>query len=325
MINRRNMLLATAAVFGTAQLTAPRQTFAQDSVFDRFSLFVPSGVGGGWDGVARAIDQVGRKAGLLSQVTIDNVPGAGGTVGLPLFINQHRGRDSSLMIAGNVMMAAIITNKTPYGLQDVTPVARLTQEASVIAVGASSPYQTIDDLVDALKKNPGLPIGGGSAGGIDHIILGLTLKAIGADVTKANYVAFSEKAQAMASMMENQVHAALSGYSEYAEQIRAGNLRALATTGELPLEGAGVPTLKQIGIDVALTSWRGVFAPPEVSEEQVARLVGLITAVHDQPDWKQILKDRQWDDAFATGPDLKAAIANDRAAIQTALKAIGLA
>lgn len=324
MINRRNFLVAGTVATAAALAGAPR-SHAQSPHFDRFNLFVPSGIGGGWDGVARAIDQVAREAGLLSQVSIDNVPGAGGTVGLPQFINQHRGRDNSLLIAGNVMMAAIITNKTPYGLQDLAPVARLTQEASVIAVGASSPYKTIEDLIDALKSNPGLPIGGGSAGGIDHIILGLSLKAMGADVTKANYVAFSEKAQAVSAMMENQVHAALSGYSEYAEQIKAGNLRALATTGTQPLEGAGVPTLQQVGIDVALTSWRGVFAPPDVSGEQVEKLVALITAVHAQAGWKAILANRQWDDAFLTGPKLDEAIAADRASIEAALKAIGLA
>ena len=324
MVNRRSVLAGGAAL--TAGLVAGLPSVrGQSPLFDRFNLFVPSSVGGGWDGVARTIDQVARNAGLLSQVTVENVPGAGGTVGLPQFVNQHRGRDNSMMVAGNVMIAAIITNKTPYGLDSVVPIARLTQEASVIAVGANSPYQTIEDLLDALKNDPGIPIGGGSAGGIDHIILGLTLKSLGVAVERANYVAFSEKAQALTAMMENQVHAALSGYSEYAEQIKAGNLRALATTGERPLDGAGVPTLKEVGIDVALTSWRGVFAPPDTSSDQAAKLVELITAVHAESEWGQILATRQWDDAFTTGDALSEAIAADRNSIHAALTAVGLA
>jgi putative tricarboxylic transport membrane protein len=324
MISRRVLLLGSAAA-GAGLLMKAGRLQAGSAMFDRFNIFIPAGVGGGWDGVGRAIDQIARGAGLLSEVSIENVTGAGGTVGLPQFINKHKGRDDSVMVAGNVMIGAVITNKTPYGLKDVVPVARLTQEAGVIAVGASSPYKTIQDLLDALKADPSLPIGGGSAGGIDHITLGLTLKAIGADTAKANYIAFTERAQAVSAMMGNQVRAAISGTSEYAEQIKAGNLRALATTGEAPVAGLNVPTLKDAGIDVVMASWRGLFAPPAVQGEKLDALVKFATALHDLPAWKKVLSDRQWDDAFLTGPAFETAIGNDITAMTVALKAIGLA
>lgn len=324
MMCRRSMLLGSAIGIPFL-LNASKRASGQSSKFDTFNLFVPAGPGGGWDGVARAVEQVARDAGLVGSFGIENVPGAGGTVGLPRFINQHRGRPNSLLIAGNVMIGAVITNKTPYGLKDVVPIARLTQEAGVIAVGANSPYKNLADLANALKANPSLPVGGGSAGGIDHITLGLLLKSLGADTGKANYVAFANKAQVLPAIIDTQVHAAISGYSEFAEQIKAGQVRALATTGDRPLPGAGVPTLKESGIDVVLASWRGVFAPPDLAADQIKALEDLIATVYGLPTWRQILETRQWDDAYVTGEAFKAVIEKDTESIGLALKAIGLA
>ena len=118
-------------------------------------MFVPAAPGGGWDGLGRAIEQVARGAGLVGNFQFENVGGAGGSVGLPRFVAQRRGRPDSLMVAGSVMVGATLTNKTPVGIKDVTPIARLTEEVGAVVVPASSDIRDIKGFFDALKANPG--------------------------------------------------------------------------------------------------------------------------------------------------------------------------
>lgn len=321
----RRELLQKLAILSASLWAYPTSSFSQETKYAGLDLFVPSGVGGGWDGLARAFAQVAREAGLIGNATIENVGGAGGTLGLTRYVNQHRGRNNSMIVSGSSMIGAVIANKTSLGLTDLVPVARMTQEAGAILVGASSRYKTIGDLVDALKTNPSLPIGGGSAGGIDHITLGLLLKTIGVDPARANYVAFSSKGLVIPAVVENQIHALISGYSEYSAQIKAGQLRVLATSGPEPLPESGVGTLREQGLDIAVVNWRGLFAPPGTPEDTAKKLIDLVRSVHKLPAWKKTLENRQWEDAFLTGDLFNLFIKSNTASMNAALKAIGLA
>jgi putative tricarboxylic transport membrane protein len=299
---------------------------AARQLFESIFMFIPAGPGGGWDGTGRAIEQAARAAGLVGSFQFENVGGAGGMVGLPRFVNQRRGQANALMVGGSVMVGAGITNKSPINITNVLPVARLTEEAGVVVVPASSDVKTWKDLEAKLKANPGaVAVGGGSAGGTDHIALGLILKALGRNPREASYVAFAGGGPANAAILGGQVGAGISGYSEFAEQIKAGRMRALATTGEKRIEGTDIPTLKELGLDVVATNWRGVFAPPGITDAQLKALIDLMTAVHATPQWQEILKQRAWADAFLTGEAFAAALKRDIAATESVLKDLGLA
>ena len=327
MSQRRHLLAACAAVSGFgAALPGGRRAGAQGQQrFASIYMFVPAAPGGGWDGLARAIEQAARGAGLVGNFQFENVGGAGGSVGLPRFVAQRRGRPDSLMVAGSVMVGATLTNKTPVGIKDVTPIARLTDEASAVVVPASSDIRDIKGLFDALKANPGaVSVGGGSAGGTDHITLGLILKALGRNAREGSYVAFAGGGPANAAILGAQVRAGISGYSEFAEQIKAGRMRALATTGESRSDPA-VPTLRESGVDVVTANWRGVFAPPGLRPEAREALTRFVTALHALPAWHELLATRGWDDAFLAGADFERYLAADTAATETVLKELGLA
>ena len=183
----------------------------------------------------------------------------------------------------------------------------------------------IKGFFDALKANPGaMSVGGGSAGGTDHIALGLMLKALGRSAREASYVAFAGGGPAQAAIMGGQVKAGISGLSEFAEQIKGGRMRALATTGAERIDPA-IPTLKESGLDVVLTNWRGVFGAPGLRPEAREALVRLMTEMHVLPAWKETLNTRGWADAFLTGPELDAFLERDRAQTEAVLKEIGLA
>jgi putative tricarboxylic transport membrane protein len=320
-IRRRNVIAAGALAAAGLPLAGPAR--AQQR-FSSIYMFIPAGPGGGWDGLGRAIEQAARAHGLVGNFQFENVGGAGGTVGLPRFLSQRRGRPDSLIVAGSVMVGAALTNRTPVSLRDVLPVARMTAEAGVIIVPGNSEFRTIADLVAALRQNPqAVSVAGGSAGGTDHIILGLMLRAVGRQAREASFVAFPGGGPAQAAILGGQVRAGISGWSEFSEQIRAGRVRALATTGETRLD-PNVPTLKESGLDVVLTNWRGVFAAPGINATQRQALVDLMTAVHASDAWKRILADRGWEDAWMVGPELDRFLERDRADNEAVLRDLGL-
>src|SRR5690606_31989242 len=200
-------------------------------------------------------------------VQVVNVPGAGGTIGIAQFASQQKGNPNALIVGGYVMVGAILTNQSPVTLKDVTPIARLTGEYEAIVVPASSEIQTIDQLVEALRQAPGAGSwAGGSAGGVDHIAVGLLAKAAGVDPTKINYIAYSGGGEALAAILGSQVTAGVSGYGEFEAQVEAGTLRVLAVSGDERLEGVDAPTLKEAGYDVVLQNWRMVAAAPGISD-----------------------------------------------------------
>ena len=321
MTGRRHLLAAAAGLLAAA---TAGEAHAQQRLANLY-MFIPAGPGGGWDGLGRAIEQVARQAGLVGSFQFENVGGAGGSVGLPRFVGQRRGRPDALMVAGSIMVGATLTNKTPIGMKDVTPIARMTEEAGVIVVPASSDIKDIRGFLDALKANPGgTSVAGGSAGGTDHITLGLILKALGRSAKEGSYVAFAGGGPAQAAVLGAQVKAGISGLSEFAEQIKSGRMRALATTGDARAE-PGLPTLKDAGIDVVISNWRGVFAPPGIRPDAREKLVALMTELHALPAWKEMLKTRDWGDAFLTGEAFSAFLAQDVTQTEAVLKEIGLA
>ncbi len=320
MPHRRTLL--TSAIIGAAVLR-PGTGLAQQR-FANLSMFIPAGPGGGWDGLGRGIEQVARGAGLVGNFQFENIGGAGGTVGLPRFVSTRRGRADALMEAGSVMVGAVLTNRTPVGIANVTPIARMTQETGVIVVPASSEFRDIGALLTALRAAPGaVSVGGGSAGGTDHITLGLMLRALGRQAREASYVAFAGGGPAQAAIMGAQVRVGISGWSEFSEQIRAGRMRALATTGETRIDPA-VPTLKESGVDVVTGNWRGVFAAPGIAAPARAALVALMTEIHALPAWRALLETRGWEDAFLSGDAFDRFIAQDTRETELVLREIGL-
>ena len=324
MLNRRDLLLGTAAATIVPPLLSGE--LAQAQGVDLLKVFVPAAPGGGWDQTARTIEQVLRATGAVKGVQITNVGGAGGTVGLPQFLNQWKGQGNALMVAGMVMVGSIIANKSPLRLAQATPIARLTGEFLALVVPGPSPFKTAKDFAAALKADPTkVPVAGGSAGGSDHILLGMIAKAIGVPPPKVSYVAFAGGGPATAALLGSQVAAGISGYGEFAEQIKAGKLRVIAISSDKRQEGIAAPTLKEEGIDVELFNWRGVFAPPGVNDNQRKAMIALMEKMTATPRWAEACKTRDWTPITLLGDDYKAFLETDTTRIEGILKELGLA
>ena len=130
------------------------------------------------------------------------------------------------------------------------------------------------DLVAQFKANPGsVALGGGSAGGSDHILAGMIAQASGVEPAKVNYIAYAGGGEAQAAIMGGHVAAGISGYGEFAAQIKAGKLRALAISSDKRVPGIDIPTLKEQGVDVEMVNWRGVFGAPGITDAQKKELI----------------------------------------------------
>ena len=214
-----------AALLAAAVATAPPAA----AQIQGLEIVVPAAPGGGWDQTGRAMQNALQEAGLASGIQVVNIPGAGGTIGLAQFVSGKEGQGNALMTGGLVMLGAILTNQSPVTLEQVTPIARLTGEYEVIVVPASSEIQTLDDLIAQFKEDPqSVSWGGGSAGGTDHMLVGLIAKAVGVEPAGINYVPFAGGGEALASILGGHVTAGVSGYQEFAGQIETGDLRPLA-------------------------------------------------------------------------------------------------
>jgi putative tricarboxylic transport membrane protein len=326
MKTSRRDFIAYGSAF-TLVNSVPSFVFAQNKpLFESINMFIPAAPGGGWDGTGRAIEVAAKDAGLVGSFQFENVGGAGGMVGLPRFVNQRKGQGNALMVGGSVMVGAAITNKSPVTMSDVTPIACLTEEAGIIVVPTDGKIKTWKEFEEAIKANPkAVSVAGGSAGGTDHQLLGLIIKALGKNPREAAYVAFAGGGPANAAILGGQVVAGISGYSEVAEQIKAGKMRALAVSGNKRIPGVDIPTLKELGLNVTAANWRGVFGAPGINASQKAALVEFVTKMHDAKGWAETLEKRKWTDAFLAGMAFDAQLKKYIAETETVLKEIGLA
>jgi len=288
-------------------------------------IMAPANPGGGWDQTARSMQQALVASGIARSVQVTNVGGAGGAVGIAQFVNSAKGDGSQLMVNGFVMVGALAMNKSPVTLDQVTPIARLTEEYQVMVVPANSPIKDVKDLAAALKANIGkVTFAGGSAGGIDHIMAALFAGAIGADATKVNYVPFSGGGESLAAILGGKVTAGISGYGEYEGQIKSGKLRAIGITSNERRAGIDIPTFKEQGVDLVLTNWRSVVAAPGITPEQKKVLADAIDRLVKSAAWKEVLAQKGWDDAYLPGDAFADFLKKETVRVNGVLKSIGL-
>ncbi|HYH78129.1 MAG TPA: tripartite tricarboxylate transporter substrate-binding protein, partial [Arthrobacter sp.] len=127
------------------------------------------------------------------------------------------------------------------------------------------------------------------------------------------------------AILGNKVGFAAGGAGEYIQQIQSGEVRVLATSGEKRLEGVDAPTLKESGIDLVFTNWRGMVAPPGITDADKAKLIGALEKMHDTAAWKEALKSRGWTDAFITGDEFATFLAEQDKRVADVLTKLGLA
>ena len=310
---KRVLTAAAAVLFFTVALAQPS-----------LKMMIPANPGGGWDQTGRSLAAAMQAAKVVGSVQFENKGGAAGTPGLAQFINTAKGDPNAMMVAGMVMVGGIVLNKSPVDLSMVTPIARLTSEYLVVVVPASSPHKSMADLVKAFKADPGkVAWNGGSAGGSDHILIGLIARAVGVEPSKINYIASKGGGDQVANIVGGHVTAGVAGLGEFAEHIKGGRMRALAVSAPGKLDG--IASLKEQGIDVVLGNWRGVFGAPGITTAQRDALIGAVKTAVESAAWKETLAKMGWESVFISGDDYRKFVEEDTKRIRGILESLGLA
>lgn len=289
-------------------------------------LMAPADPGGGWDQTARAMQSTLTESGVVEEnVEVYNVGGAGGTIGLAQFVSDNAGDPNQLMVMGLVMVGAIQLNDSPVDLSQTTPIASLLTEWEAIVVPADSEYQTLEQLVEAFRADPGsISWAGGSAGSTDQILIGLLAQEVGVDPAEVNYIAHSGGGEANSAILSGGVSAGVSGLAEVRDQVEAGQMRLLAVSSDERIEEADAPTIVESGYDLVVPNWRGVMAPPDISDEDREAIVGMIEEMHDTTEWQETLEANGWTDFFQTGEEYETFLDEENQRVRDVLGEMGL-
>ena len=289
-------------------------------------MLVPNAPGGGYDVTARSAAKAMEDAGISGSVEVFNLPGAGGTVGLGRTVNEA-GNDRLTMSMGLGVVGSVYSNESPSTLADTTPIARLTEETEIVVVPADSPFRDVRQLLAAWKADPGgTPVGGGSSpGGPDHLAPMLMAEGAGLDPKRVNYVSYDGGGELLASVLGGKVAFGVSGLGEFADQIESGDLRVLAVTAGKRVPGVEAPTLREAGIDVEFTNWRGVVAPPGLTPEARAELERAYAEMRTTPEWQEVLRLNGWEDAYLPGAEFGRFLTAENGRVERVLRGLGLA
>jgi len=279
---------------------------------DHLTLVVPAAVGGGWDLTAKAMKQALETQGIVHRVEIVRYPGAGGLVGLSQFVAHHRGQDDVLMLGGLVMMGSALRDEAAITLRDVTPIARLTAEWSVIVTPAHSPIRSIADLRDAMLRSDPARWAGGAFAGPDQGLVWKIAGANGASIDEIPYYGMPGGRHVAEALIEDRADLGVSGYAEFASYLAHGDLRLLGVAAPRRIPGVPAPTLREQGLDVTMMNWRAVFAAPGIDAAAIDRLTGIMDALDRSPAWRAQLEANRWTDSYLTGDAFSAFIEREQ-------------
>ncbi|WP_367846617.1 Bug family tripartite tricarboxylate transporter substrate binding protein [Rhodoferax sp. WC2427] len=317
---RRDAFLKSLAVLAAAG-TLPFAARAAANI----KMMIPANPGGGWDTTGRALGKALTDSQAADSVSFDNKGGAAGALGLAQFVNGSKADPNAMMVMGAVMLGGIITGKPPVGLNQATPLARLTTEYNVFVLPANSPYKSMKEVVEQLKKDPGsIKWGGGSRGSTEHIAAAMIARDVGVDPSKINYVAFRGGGEATAAILGGNVTVGGSGLSEFSEYIKTGKMRALAMTSGTRLKGVDIPTLKEQGINVEIGNWRGVYGAGGITPEQRKALIDMIVKATKSKTWADAIEKNNWTPAVITGAEFEKFVDDDFASLRATMVKSGM-
>ena len=294
--------------------------------FGKLELVVPGGPGSGQDQAARAFEQAMRAEKLISGAQIIHVAGGGGMIAVSQFLTTKVGNGNAVVTQGAGHLSFPLSNKTPVSLNDVVPLARLAGEYELLVVRSQSEFKTIEDLIAKYKANPSSIVwAAGSRGSTDHIFYALVSKAAGVDPKQLNYLPHANTGDIVAAVLGGHAHVGAGGYQDFAAQVQAGRMRVLAVGSPERLPGIDAPALRERGLDVVLTNWRGVSAHPSLSVQQLDRLSALFATMAKSPSWRKILEEKGWNDLYLDRKGYAAFMKSEQERVRGVLQELGMA
>jgi putative tricarboxylic transport membrane protein len=324
---RRTLVGCAAAAATALGLAAAASAFEPGNV----ECIAPANPGGGWDFTCRQVGKTLTDLGLVpGQVQVTNMAGGGGGVAYAHVVTK-RNDDDNLLVAASTATTTRLAQNQYVGMtaDQVRFVGSLGADYGVIVVAADAPYETLGDLVEAVKADPtSVSFGGGSAtGGYDHLKVLQVMKAGGFDdIRSVKYIAFDGGGEAVTQLLGGHLQAMTGDISEILGFVEAGDVKVLGVLSEerLPGDLGSIPTATEQGFEVVSPNWRGFYVPKGSSDEAFDYWADAMTQIYESDEWKQIMADNGLMPFFRAGPDFQEFVDDQVADIAELSREIGI-
>lgn len=292
--------LTALALALTATTTAALAEYPEKPI----EIVVGYSAGGGTDVMARTVAQfLEQELGDGASVVVKNMPGAGGQIGFTEV--AQAAPDGYTLGTFNLPAALALTydREADYNAESFTYLANFVEDPNTITVAADSPFQTLGELLEAAKADPGaITLGLSSLGGNDHFAANMMAAAAGAEFT---LVPFKGASMARTAIMGNHVAAGtmtLGQTTSFPDELR---VLAVLADERSPFR-LDVPTAKELGFDVQMSSLRGIVAPAGLDPAMAETLRAALTAVNENPEFQTMMEEQGNPIAFMVGDDFAA-------------------
>ncbi len=251
----------------------------------------PANPGGGWDFTCRQIGKIMYDIGEVDQpVQVTNTAGAGGGLAFQTVVNE-RNEDEDLIVAASVATVTRLAQNAYGGstADQVRFVGAIGADPGVIVVAADSPFESLTDMLDAMKEDPSSVAfaGGSAAGGFDHLKVLQLAQAYGIeDLRSIKYIGVDGGADAITQTVGGFTQGMTGDMSEIVGFIESGEVRPLAVLSDERVEGFDIPTAIEQGVDMTGVNWRGLYVPGGISDERFQEWADKLRAVAESEEWQ---------------------------------------
>jgi putative tricarboxylic transport membrane protein len=318
MLNKLPIPLLIPAALAVIGFTGVTEAQAQWKPTKTVEFVVPAGTGGGADQMARMIQGVIQKHGLMDQsLVVVNKSGGSGGEGF-LDMKDSEGNPHKIIITLSSLFTTPLATGIPFSWEDLTPVAMLALDEFVLWVNAESPHKTAKEYIDAAKAADGqFAMAGTGSKQEDQIITVGLEQATGA---KLKYVSEKGGGDVAKALVGNHVNSTVNNPIEQVSFWKAGQTRALCVFDSKRIEltekvtpdmaWSDIPTCKEAGLDIEYTMLRGIFMPAGVDQAAVDFYVDLFQKVRETPEWKEFMAKGAFNQTFMTGDEFKTWLTN---------------
>lgn len=320
----------TVAAFAGA-LASPALQSAAAFEPENVECIAPSGPGGGWDFTCRQVGKALYDQGLVpGPVQVSNMAGGSGGVAYASVVSKRNEEDNLIVAASSATTTRLAQGAfVGMNMDMVRWLAAVGADYGILAVAQDSPFQTLPDLMDAIKADPSsVSIAGGSAvGGWDHLKALIAARSAGVDnLAAVKYIAFQGGGEAITQLLGGHVQAFSGDISEAQGFMDAGDIRVLAVLAEERLPGklADLPTAKEQGIDAIGANWRGFYGPGKMSDDAYNYWVDSINTVYQSDEWQQTMEANGLMPFGLKGDELREFVAKQISDIETLSREIGI-
>ncbi len=268
-------------------------------------FIVPAGTGGGADVMARFITPLISKYKLAPKsFMVINKSGGAGAEGF-MYVKGKKGDPHVIIITLSNLFTTPLATGVPFNWKDLTPLARLALDYFVLWVNAEAPYKTAKEYLEAVKKEPGKFLMGGTGTAQEDQIITIMMEQ--AFNLKFSYVPFKGGGDVAVELVGKHTQSSVNNPAEAVSHWKAGRLRPLAVIDRERIalrDWKSIPTMKEAtGVDMSYLMLRGIFGAPGITQDQQSFYVELLKKVTETPEWKKYISDMGLKGAFLSGPD----------------------